>query len=251
MVWAFDQECPSPAAKLVLIKLADHADDEGRCWPSQSRVAADCGLTRETVNRQVKALCAAGLLTTEQRINAAGQQANLYLLRCDIPSQPCDLRSHPPVISRHTEPSIDQPLEEREAIASPKKATRLPGDWWPDSDDVAFSDALGLVAADVAAEFCDYWRSAPGQRGVKLDWHATWRNWCRRARPPPGSAKASPVTNLYEGAHRAVEAVTRRLGLDSGAGEPPVVALLDGGRPASDAPGTDGRLDRRPDGVRP
>lgn len=28
--------------------------------------------------------------------------------------------------------------------------------------------------------FCDYWRAQPGQRGVKVDWPATWRNWMRR-----------------------------------------------------------------------
>lgn len=30
-------------------------------------------------------------------------------------------------------------------------------------------------------KFCDYFRSAPGQKGVKVDWVATWRNWMRRA----------------------------------------------------------------------
>ncbi len=29
--------------------------------------------------------------------------------------------------------------------------------------------------------FCDYWKSAAGQKGVKQDWTATWRNWCRKA----------------------------------------------------------------------
>ena len=28
--------------------------------------------------------------------------------------------------------------------------------------------------------FRDYWRAQPGQKGVKTDWPATWRNWCRR-----------------------------------------------------------------------
>ena len=32
-----------------------------------------------------------------------------------------------------------------------------------------------------AAKFTDYWASVPGQRGVKIDWAATWRNWIRRA----------------------------------------------------------------------
>jgi uncharacterized protein YdaU (DUF1376 family) len=27
--------------------------------------------------------------------------------------------------------------------------------------------------------FRDYWVSVPGQKGVKLDWFATWRNWIR------------------------------------------------------------------------
>ena len=29
--------------------------------------------------------------------------------------------------------------------------------------------------------FVDYWRAAPGQKGVKADWVSTWRNWIRRA----------------------------------------------------------------------
>lgn len=29
------------------------------------------------------------------------------------------------------------------------------------------------------AEFVDYWIGVPGQRGVKLDWPATWRNRVR------------------------------------------------------------------------
>ena len=34
--------------------------------------------------------------------------------------------------------------------------------------------------------FLDYWHAQPGQKGVKLDWLATWRNWVRRSRTPDG-----------------------------------------------------------------
>ena len=34
-------------------------------------------------------------------------------------------------------------------------------------------------AAEEFAKFQDYWLSVPGQKGVKKDWLATWRNWCR------------------------------------------------------------------------
>lgn len=33
---------------------------------------------------------------------------------------------------------------------------------------------------EVFDTFRDHWRAAPGSKGVKADWEATWRNWCRR-----------------------------------------------------------------------
>ena len=32
------------------------------------------------------------------------------------------------------------------------------------------------------ARFKDYWTGQAGQKGRKLDWFATWRNWCRNSR---------------------------------------------------------------------
>ena len=34
---------------------------------------------------------------------------------------------------------------------------------------------------DECSVFIDYWISQPGQKGVKLDWFATWRNWIKRS----------------------------------------------------------------------
>jgi hypothetical protein len=38
-------------------------------------------------------------------------------------------------------------------------------------------------------QFKDYWVSQAGQKGVKLDWFATWRNWVRNTNAP----KANPA----------------------------------------------------------
>lgn len=43
--------------------------------------------------------------------------------------------------------------------------------------------------------FRDYWIAQPGQKGIKLDWFATWRNWIRRdlgggTAPPRRSRRA-------------------------------------------------------------
>ena len=43
------------------------------------------------------------------------------------------------------------------------------------------------------AKFRDYWFSQPGQKGVKLDWQATWRNWCRNARKNPADVARQTV----------------------------------------------------------
>lgn len=65
-----------------------------------------------------------------------------------------------------------------------KRGTRLNDDWWiPDEWGEwavqEFSWSIDKVVA-VAEKFKDHWLSVPGAKGVKLDWLATWRNWCRR-----------------------------------------------------------------------
>jgi hypothetical protein len=65
-----------------------------------------------------------------------------------------------------------------------KRATRLPPDWQPSQDDRAFALNLGLNVQSVAAGFRDYWHAKAGKDATKLDWSATWRNWCRKEKPP-------------------------------------------------------------------
>ena len=61
---------------------------------------------------------------------------------------------------------------------------------------------LGARPDDVPnmwAEFVDYWVAVPGQRGVKLDWLATWRNDVRRKLergPRNGRAKQQSLSDL-------------------------------------------------------
>lgn len=106
--------------------------------------------------------------------------------------------------SRET-PSLrsGEPTDVSGKPAASKKSNRgcrLPNDWRPTTDDRA--SAVALLGEQRAAgefnKFRDYWRAQPGQRGVKLDWDATWRNWCRKAGeqqgrgPPPRPAASNP-----------------------------------------------------------
>lgn len=61
----------------------------------------------------------------------------------------------------------------------PRRGTRLPADWKPTLEAAKFARELGLDVVAVADQFRDYWIARAGSGGVKLDWLATWRNWCR------------------------------------------------------------------------
>jgi hypothetical protein len=65
-----------------------------------------------------------------------------------------------------------------------KRGTRLPDDWTPQDEDWQQAIAkLGEAGTrEELSKFKDYWKAQPGQRGVKLDWDATWRNWIRNAK---------------------------------------------------------------------
>ena len=62
------------------------------------------------------------------------------------------------------------------------KGSRLPSDWTLPAEWRAWSleERPDLDPEKMADCFRDYWISVPGQKGVKLNWHATWRNWVRR-----------------------------------------------------------------------
>lgn len=96
-----------------------------------------------------------------------------------------DLPKH----SQKSEPDIGK---EEPSGSSKRRGTRLPDEWMPDE---AFARQEGLSGADCEREadkFRDHWRSQPGQRGVKLDWAATWRNWVRNATKSAPRQRPSP-----------------------------------------------------------
>ena len=98
------------------------------------------------------------------------------------------------ISERYQVDSLEKETEkERERETKAKRATRLPNNWHPTIEDHSFADRLGVVGE--VETFRDYWHSQPGQRGVKLDWSATWRNWCRRAaqNKPKQQSRETPM----------------------------------------------------------
>src|SRR5690606_14722781 len=80
MVQAMKVKVGNPLRKLVLLKLADNASDQGECWPSYQHIADQCEISRRSVMNHVAALCESGLMRKETRSGPKGNGSNFYRL---------------------------------------------------------------------------------------------------------------------------------------------------------------------------
>lgn len=100
-----------------------------------------------------------------------------------------------PVPSPTKDDSLRSSSTARKRAPATAKGTRVPEDFTVTAEMVAWcrENFPGVDGRAETAAFLDYWRAQPGQRGVKVDWIATWRNWIRRAAertPLPSTAVA-------------------------------------------------------------
>lgn len=80
--------------------------------------------------------------------------------------------------STHSTDSTDAEAK-AEVKEKKKRATRIPSDFGmtPEREKIAREENLDPYRT--LKDFTDHWLAAPGQKGVKADWDATWRKWCR------------------------------------------------------------------------
>ena len=102
------------------------------------------------------------------------------------------------------------------------RGTRLAADWqlpddWRQWARLNFAHADDTIVSAEAEQFRDFWIAKSGANATKLDWQATWRNWCRNSKtlgrsptPKPfntgrmayDEAKAARMANLRQIAAR-------------------------------------------------
>ncbi|MDC9607206.1 helix-turn-helix domain-containing protein [Xenorhabdus griffiniae] len=83
MAKAMQVKVGNPSRKLVLIKLADNANDKGECFPSYQHMADQCEISRRSVINHIDALCEQGLVKKVYRKNEKGNSSNIYILNLD------------------------------------------------------------------------------------------------------------------------------------------------------------------------
>lgn len=143
-VW--DLDLP-PSEKIVLLALADQANDAGRnCWPSVPTIARRSSQGERTVRRALQSLEAKGLLSIHHRTGTSSQY-HIHLSHPDTPANlagvcdgspppatvappPCQSGSPPPATvagKPSIESSSETPIESSKGVAA---KTELP-DWIP------------------------------------------------------------------------------------------------------------------------
>lgn len=206
---------------LMLLAIADFADDDGNAYPSVPTLAAKCRMKLRNANYILAALQASGEL--EVRKNEGPHGTNRYRvvlsdplqriappLHSTAPLQPAAplqrsartpaMQCTKPLQRIADEPSLNrqEPVVVRAARsattgASRDRGTRLPDDWTLPAEwrNWAAQQRPDLDPGVTADAFADYWHAQPGVKGRKVDWLATWRNWVRNQRGTPGTAAAA------------------------------------------------------------
>ena len=218
--WAWQQPCTG-TRKLVLLALADHAHDDGRCWPGVQGLAIKCGLGERTMRAALGDLVALGLIQSEARYRDDGSQSsNNYALNMEgwVPnlhrgganaappgakSAPAPLQNLHPSESVSPETVIEPVIEPGDKSEIPQNAESqenselwpkwyslgmgVPG--WKASFEMAEAWRVETNIPEELAEVTvyglrDWWSRLPkdGKRRQAGDPYQTWQNWCRRDR---------------------------------------------------------------------
>lgn len=207
MVAAMAAPVKSAAAKLVLIALADRANDDGVCWPSIGKVAAAVNMSAAAVHRHLRTLEIDGWSMRRPRFDPTGRQtSNEFILAglmgegvtSDTP--PCHEGGgcHPVTGGRvspadtlnmnpQKEPPTNTPYSPPHEKPKRKAPSLMSEDWRPSPEAEAFAKSIGIDPTASAAEFRDFWI---GIGKTRADWNATYRNRCRDLaakgwKPPP------------------------------------------------------------------
>lgn len=86
MAKAMQLQVGSTAQKMVLLKLADNANDKGECFPSYETIARHCEISRQSAINHIKSLCKKGFVRKVTRKTDKGHTSNLYILDLETKS---------------------------------------------------------------------------------------------------------------------------------------------------------------------
>lgn len=202
--------------KLVLVKLADNANDQGESWPSVPYIAEQCEMSERSVQNHINALVEMGLVRIESRKSANGlNQSNIYHLRLnaavvsgespapygangsgtgagDSPGGATGSDSGAGAAPRIShDPVIDPDNKNINPVRGKAKSkTVMPENFAPSPEHADWAKTAGLDVQDEFQKFSDYHASKGTQYA---DWNAGFNYWLRQA---AGFKRAADSKNI-------------------------------------------------------
>lgn len=120
MAWARGIKTGSATVKSVLLAIANYADEEGVCWPSQDQLADDTELSRHSIMRALDQLEEMDLISRERRHRKDGSRSSdLIVLDLSRTEQRCSqqrsTQQQPKSHSATAEPIIEPSISSNRA----------------------------------------------------------------------------------------------------------------------------------------
>ena len=179
--------------KLLLLALANYADENMTCFPSHKRLAEDACLSTRTVLTLLASLEERQMIVRRQRFRSDGSRSSdSIILSFATPpetiSAPPEVVSPPPLKPFQGGGEVVSPLTTFEPVIEPnkkdlgaaprKRGSRfVPGEWKPKPAHVEKAQTLGLDIHEQAAAFRDF-----EFRDPKSDFDLAFHRWLRNAR---------------------------------------------------------------------
>ncbi|MDU3449386.1 MAG: helix-turn-helix domain-containing protein [Morganella morganii] len=203
----------NPLRKLVLVKLADNANDQGESWPSVPYIAEQCEISERSVQNHINALVKMGLVRVESRKSANGlNQSNIYHLCLNATAvsgeSPAPCGANPAGVSGangsrtgaadapggangsgsgagaapgiSNDPVIDPDNKNINPVRGKAKSkTVMPENFAPTPEHIEQAKAAGLDIQDEFQKFSDYHASKGTQY---VCWNSGFRYWLNTAK---------------------------------------------------------------------
>ncbi|HFQ8052861.1 TPA: helix-turn-helix domain-containing protein [Pseudomonas putida] len=215
MVKAMKTKVGNPLRKLVLIKLADNASDQGECWPSYQHIADQCEISKRSVMNHINTLCGAGLLRKEIRKGGPkGNSSNVYYLTLSGAADSLGV-----VQEIHQGSAAGSPPSAADSLggsagAAPRTSHSFESVKEPVTEPVA-TQAEAVVAEGIVVPFtaqqprCEIPADMPGPKDQSCKTFKAWANYAMAYRK---RYHAWPVWNAKAGGQ--VGQLISRLGID-------------------------------------
>ena len=161
MTWVWGLEELPQKETLVLLALADQANDEGLCWPRLDTLAPKSRMSVRSVKRAVAFLRRAGLVETTIRSSQEGRRGNVYRLMVGAEYCASDLQRAN--LAPCGEPVDNSPVENPDM---PRQDCK--GPIWPLADESSQGARGGPLLGARGGPLLPYRRAADGYCGGVL-----------------------------------------------------------------------------------